>query len=139
MQARLTFHGRKFVKLSCRHANSDGEIGHTLKSPVQPGRRLAPEFEEGPLDISHDEAMDFNLLFVTHPSRFLQSHLRAVHSIMYPFSSLLVMGSLAIQAVLSLPDPSRVQGASRRDLETLCRLFHRYGKPDCFSSGYLPS
>ena len=42
----------------------------------------------------------------------------AAHSIMYPFSSLLVMGSLAIQAVLSLPDPSRVK---EREAEILKR------------------
>ncbi|KAH8759677.1 Six-hairpin glycosidase-like protein [Hyaloscypha sp. PMI_1271] len=37
---------------------------------------------------------------------------------MYPLSSLLVMGSLAIQAVLSLPDPSRVK---EREAEILKR------------------
>ena len=37
---------------------------------------------------------------------------------MYPLSSLLLAGSLAIQAVLSLPDPSRVK---ERDAEILKR------------------
>jgi hypothetical protein len=42
----------------------------------------------------------------------------AAHTIMYPFTSLLVMGSLAVQAVLSLPDPSRVK---EREAEILKR------------------
>jgi glucoamylase len=33
----------------------------------------------------------------------------AAQFIMYPLSSLLLVGSLAVQAVLSLPDPSRVK------------------------------
>jgi len=42
----------------------------------------------------------------------------AAHSIMLPFTSLLVLGSLAIQAVLSLPDPSRIK---EREAEILKR------------------
>jgi hypothetical protein len=42
----------------------------------------------------------------------------AAQIIMYPLSSLLLAGSLAIQAVLSLPDPSRVK---ERDAEILKR------------------
>jgi hypothetical protein len=42
----------------------------------------------------------------------------AIHTIMLPFTSLLVMSSLAIQTVLSLPDPSRVK---EREAEILKR------------------
>ncbi|PMD22631.1 carbohydrate-binding module family 20 protein [Hyaloscypha hepaticicola] len=42
----------------------------------------------------------------------------AAQIIMYPLSSLLLVGSLAVQAVLSLPDPSRVK---ERDAEILKR------------------
>ena len=42
----------------------------------------------------------------------------AAHSIMHPFTSLLVLGSLAVQAVFSLPDPSRVK---EREAEILKR------------------
>jgi len=42
----------------------------------------------------------------------------AAQIIMYPLSTLLLVGSLAVQAVLSLPDPSRVK---ERDAEILKR------------------
>jgi len=42
----------------------------------------------------------------------------AAHSIMHPLASLLVLGSLAVQAVFSLPDPSRVK---EREAEILKR------------------
>lgn len=42
----------------------------------------------------------------------------AAQIIMYPLSSLLLVGSLAVQAVLSLPDPSRVK---ERNAEILKR------------------
>jgi len=85
------------------------------------------------------EAMTSNLLFVTHPSRFLQSHLRRGSFHHVSFSSLLVMGSLAIQAVLSLPDPSRVKERHAEILKRSVDSFIATESPIALAVGYLPS
>jgi hypothetical protein len=63
----------------------------------------------------------------------------AAHSIMYPFSSLLVMGSLAIQAVLSLPDPSRVKEREAEILKRSVDSFVATESPIALAVCSLPS
>jgi hypothetical protein len=58
---------------------------------------------------------------------------------MYPFSSLLVMGSLAIQAVLSLPDPSRVKEREAEILKRSVDSFIATESPIALAVCSLPS